>query len=461
VSLRGALVGTLGVLALALVPAASGAPASEAPAKPGSQPRTPIKHFIVLMQENHTFDNYFGTYPGVDGIPADTCMPVDPTAPGSDCVKPFHIGDNKIQPADLDHSFDTYKRQYRGGQMDGFVHALDLRNQEGRLAMGYYDGRDLPYHWNVADQYVLFDRFFSSAASGSFMNHMYWVTGGPGPHDRIATSSVNVPTIFDRLEKAGVSWKFYVQNYEPALNYRTIHQYPGNRTSQVVWVPLLNMDRYIDDPKLARHIVDLSQYFVDLRNGTLPDVAYIAPSGPSEHPPSSLTSGQAFVRTLITSLMESPAWNTSAFMYAYDDWGGWYDHVKPPQVDEHGLGFRVPALLVSPYAKKGYVDNTQLDFTSMLKFIEQNWGLQPLTKRDAEAKSFVGAFDFSQEPRQAVIIPAQRGEPPAVERATSKTLIYAGYGLACLITLGLMAAGAVTAVLRRRRSPDAVQGGAS
>jgi len=436
------------VLAL-VVPAPASSSTTEA--------RSPIEHFIVLMQENHTFDNYFGTYPGLDGIPKGTCMPVDPTEAGSECVRPFHIGDNKIQPADLDHSFETYERQYNGGRLDGFVHALDLRNQEGQLAMGYYDGRDLPYHWNVADEYVLFDRFFSSAAAGSFANHMFWATGTPGTGDRITERGLTVPTIFDRLEQRGISWKFYVQNYEPRLNYRTIREFPGNRSSQVVWVPLLNFDRFLDDPKLASHIVDLSEYFEDLHRGTLPAVAYIAPSGPSEHPPSSLKSGQAFVRTIITSLMENPEWKSSAFMYAYDDWGGWYDHIRPPKVDEHGYGFRVPALLVSPYARRGYVDHTQLDFTSMLRFIEHNWRLKPLAVRDAKANNFLGAFDFSQSPRDARLIPAERGVTALEERATATTPIYAGYGSALLLALALIAWGIVTRPGRRRhkRGPAA------
>ncbi len=197
-----------------------------------------------------------------------------------------------------------------------------------------------------------------------------------------------MPTIFDRLEEKKISWKFYVQNYEPKLNYRTVDQFPGNRGSQVIWVPLLMMDRFIDNPELSKHIVDLSEYYTDLQNGTLPAVAFIAPSGPSEHPPSSLQSGQRFVRGLIQALMRSDAWTSSAFLVAYDDWGGWYDHVPPPRVDEYGYGFRVPAFLVSPYAKKGYIDNTQLDYTSVLKFIQENHGLQPLAARDAKANSF-------------------------------------------------------------------------
>ena len=121
---------------------------------------TPIEHVIVLMQENHSFDNYFGTYPGADGFPEGTCIPVDPQDPTNDqCIEPFHLEGG--QSADLDHTEQTHALQYNDGKMDGFVAALNDRNQDGTLAMGYYDDRELPYYWNVADEYVLFDRFFT------------------------------------------------------------------------------------------------------------------------------------------------------------------------------------------------------------------------------------------------------------------------------------------------------------
>ena len=197
----------------------------------------------------------------------------------------------------------------------------------------------------------------------------------------------DVLTIFDQLEERGVSWKFYVQNYDASINYRNMPK-EMNRAAQIVWVPLLNFDRFLDNPQLFSHIVDLKEYFKDLQNGTLPAVAYIVPSGASEHPPSSLRSGQKFVKALIQALMHSEAWPSSAFLWAYDDWGGWYDHVPPPQVDENGYGFRVPALLVSAYARRGYVDHTQLDFTSILKFIEENWDVEPLAHAGRAGQQF-------------------------------------------------------------------------
>jgi phospholipase C len=264
----------------------------------------------------------------------------------------------------------------------------------------------------------------------------------------------NLPTIFDRLEEKGISWKFYVQNYDPKLTYRTAAQYPGNRASQVIWVPPLNLDRFIDDPKLNSRIVDISEYFVDAHNGTLPAVAYISPSGASEHPPGSLASGQRFVQTILNALQRSSAWPTSAFLLTYDDWGGWFDHVPPPQVDADGFGFRVPAILVSPYAPQGAVDNTELDFTSILRFIEDNYDLEPLSTRDARANSIGVALDFNQAPREPYFWTGNT-QIPALKLSGRRTVVYAAYGA------GLMLVGAALAGLALwERRPKQRRGGA-
>ena len=401
---------------------------------------TPIEHVIFLMQENHSFDNYFGTYPGADGIPEGACMPVDPfDAANTDCVEPFHLGDNGVDLDDPDHSSETFKRQYNEGKMDGFVYALNQRNQDGRLAMAYYDERELPYYWNIADEYVLFDRFFSSAAGGSFINHLYWIAAAPDDtkgHNSLQDLLAETPTIFERLQGQGLSWKFYIMNYEPELTYRTMTEYPPNRQSQVIWSPLLAFDRFIDNPELNRHIVDLDEYYKDLAEGTLPNVAFMVPSGPSEHPPSNVKSGQRFVKTLIQSLMQSPYWESSAFIWTYDDWGGWYDHVAPPQVDAYGYGFRVPTLLVSPYARQGYIDSTTLDYTSVLKFIQENWSLEPLAMRDANANSIASAFDFSAPPRRAEFLPFERNVETKLSDP-NRGVIYALYSAGLILSLGI------------------------
>lgn len=395
---------------------------------------TPIKHIIVVMQQNHTFDNYFGTYPNADGIPQGTCLPVSMNDPANtSCIAPFHIGDYPL--SDLTHSVNIFGEEYNQGKMDGFVAALNAMHEDGRLSMAYFDDRDIPYYWNLADQYVLFDHYFTSAHTGSITNRMFWVSGVPGGQtNRIPENGFgDIPTIFDRLQERGISWKFYINNYDPTLNYRSLAQL-DYLPPQVQWTPLLSFDRFLDNPELSSHIVDLKEYYTDLQNGTLPAVSYVVLLGASEHPISDVGLGERMTRTMIQMLMQSDSWDSTAFLITYDDWGGWYDHVPPPVVDEYGYGFRVPTLLVSAYAKKGYVDHTVLDHTSMLKFIEANWNIPPLAQRDGKANNFLTAFDFSAPPRDPVIISSSR-EAPAPRVEPRRIIIYVSYGAAMLFAL--------------------------
>ncbi len=411
----------------------------------GHAPRTPIHHFVFLFQENHTFDNYFGTRPGVDGIPAGTCMPVS-TGTTTPCVKPHWIGNQPI--ADLGHTEKQFHREFNKGKMDGFIQANSDNGRDGSIAMGHYDDRDLPYYWNLADNYVLFDRFFSSAKAGSVANHMFAVTGSPGvtgKTERIPPGGWgNIPTIFDRLQKAGVSWKFYIENYDPNITFRSRDNVElVDRAAQVIWAPVLAYARFVDDPELNKHIVDLNEYYKDVQHGTLPAVSYLVPSGDSEHPPGRIQAGQRLIRALVNELMRSRLWDSSAFMWTYDDWGGWYDHVIPPVVDKWGYGFRVPALLVSAYARKGYVAHKTEDFTSILKFIEMNWNLKPMTARDKAANDLTEAFDFNKKARAPVILGTERHVVPP-ERPDTRP-VYAVYAGAVLLTASLV-------MLSRRRT---------
>jgi len=449
----------LWLLLLSLVASlgSAGTPAAALERKPpaagAAQTATPIQHFVMVMQQNHTFDNYFGNYPGADGLPPDVCMPIDPSASQSDCVQPFHIG--TFTMSDLRHDTDTFAIQYNNGLMDGFVSALQLHNVDGRLAMAYYDGREVGYYWNLADQFVLFDQYFSSAHTGSIMNRMFWVTGSPGSDENNIPEGGygDLPTIFDRLQERGISWKFYVNNYDPTLNYRVLPSL-DHLPPQVQWLPLLNFDRFIDDPALNSHIVDLDQYFVDLENGTLPAVSYVLLLGASEHPMTDIGRGQRLLGRMLSALMLSDAWESSALMVTYDDWGGWYDHVRPPQVDRYGYGFRVPALLVGAYARRGYIDSTRLDHTSALRFIEDNWQIAPLAERDAQANTFISAFDFEQPTRPPVYVSAVRQtEPPRL--GLQRASIFVTYGLALAFALVVIAMAALSPRARHAsRSAD-------
>ena len=433
-------------LSVLLCIASSVLPASGAPAYPSEMEQaTPIEHLIVVIQQNHTFDNYFGTYSEANGIPPNTCMPVAlPNSADSaaavendSCVTPFNVGSYPL--TDLSHSDTVFSLQYRSGEMNGFVDTLNRINQDGALSMGYFDDKDIPFYWNLADEYVLFDNYFSSAHTGSITNRMFAISGRPGSEaNRIPTEGFgDIPTIFDKLQERDISWKFYIKDYDPTLNYRSLEQL-DYLPPQVQWVPLLSFDRFLDTPELFSRIVDLDEYYSDLANGTLPAVSYVLLLGATEHPISDLELGQRTSRTMLQTLMQSDAWDSTAFLITYDDWGGWYDHVPPPQVDKYGYGFRVPTLLVSPYARKGHIDHTQLDHTSILKFIETNWDIPPLARRDAKANNLTSAFDFSSSPRPPVFISSIREQPePRIE--PRRIVIYLAYGAAMLFAFIIFA----------------------
>jgi phospholipase C len=325
---------------------------------------------------------------------------------------------------DLNHSTEAALHAYDGGLMDGFSAAQAFYNLPDNLAMGYYDGSDLPEYYNLASEYVLAQRFFSSAWGSSAINHMYTIAARGG--GTMPTTGYDFPTIFDRLQAAGVSWKFYVQNYDPSINFRTAATGNTSKESQLIWDPLANFARFVDDPTLSSHIVDMQQYYADLQAGKLPAVSYLVPSGLSEHPPGDITVGQSFGITTVTSLMRSSAWDSSVFVESWDDWGGWYDHVPPPQVDADGYGFRVPGIIVSPYARDGNIDNTTYDFTSILKFIEDNWSIQPLTARDATANSIADALDLSRPPSPPVF-PGQTWPAQSTGEAANRSILLAIY----------------------------------
>ncbi|HKT04199.1 MAG TPA: alkaline phosphatase family protein [Rugosimonospora sp.] len=422
--------------ALAACLAALAVLAPAAPATAAGQTATPIKHFVYLMQGDRTFDNYFGTYPGADGIPAGTCQPLVRSSTRSGCVKPFPLHGTAPQP--LEPGRSTLAAQLDNGRLDGFVAAYAAQGRDGTAAMGYYDARDLPYYWAVAQRYVLFDRFFASVPYGYRTNRSYWVAAAPQPggSDRVPPGGYgDQPTIFDRLQAAGVSWKFYIQDYQPGQTFRAAS--PANPAAQTVRVPLLNYARFLDDPALRSHLVDLDEYYRDLAAGTLPAVAYVATSGASERSARSLPTAQNLVRGMLTQLMLSRYWRSSAFLWSYDGSGGWYDHVPPPP----GLGLRVPALLVSPYARAGQVNDTVLESVAALRFIEHNWGLPPLSTRDAHAGDLATAFDFAAGPRPAQLIPVQAAAPhPPLVRVPVIVWCYGGAVLLLLALLALAAA---------------------
>lgn len=446
------------VLSLALAAASAAASPSASPsASPPAQHQavTPVKHFIFLMQGGRSFDNYFGTYPGADGLSAGTCQPRDTGKPADGCVKPFLLSGSHLPSLGANNTIIA--NQYNGGKMDGFVAAYQRQGRDGATAMGHYDDRTLAFYWKVASDYVLFDHFFSSNQYGIRNNRSYWVSAVPAPGGtgRIPAAGYGDQlTIFDRLQAAGVSWKFYVQDYNRTQTYQSAS--PANPETQTSRVPLVDFYRFTHDPALASHIVGLDQYYKDLQAGTLPAVAYVASSsGYDERSARSISLGQGLVRTMITQLMLSHYWGSSAFMWSYDGPGGWYDGVRPPAMGSAAAGFRVPALLVSAYARQGQVNHTVLDYTGALKFIEQNWRLGPLADRDARSNNLTSAFDFAAGPRPPVLLHAGAApDPLPVTHPLSHrqvTVVYLLYGGAAAVSVLLLAFAALSSARSARR----------
>jgi phospholipase C len=357
----------------------------------------PIKHIIVMVQENHTFDNYFGTYPGVNGLSNASAMPT--SVGGNSTVKPYLVTSQALTK-NLNNSWTSAHEAYDNGKMDGFITAQDGSN----VTMGYYDYHLIPYYWDYASQFVLMDNFFTSVMGPSLPNHIYLVAGQSGGLDidsrfgafNFASSDVNdstfyFPSIVNELQADNVSWRYYA-GFHGGLNN---------------WNPLPAFASVEKNETLFKNVVETSEFISDVKSNDLPSVSWVMPESDqvSEEPPANVTLGEETVVSEINAVMSSPYWNSTAIFLTWDDWGGYYDHVPPPQVDGYGYGFRVPCIIISPYAKQGYVDNTLSDFTSTLKFIETVFDLPPLATRDAQATNLLEAFDFQQSPKAPLAFP--------------------------------------------------------
>ncbi len=432
--------------AIAAAMAGAGIYPAAASAAPTKAPTTPIQHLVVMTQDQHSFDNYFGTRPGVDGLPAGVCTPATKGSPAP-CVKPFPVEGSGLHLS-LVSSDTAQHAAIDRGRMDGFVYAQSAHTNAGKMAMGYYRPQDIPILSQMAGQSVLFDHWFSSVAAGSVANRLFAASGQSLPADGSVPEGGwgNMPFIFDRLQAAGVSWRIYVQNYEPALTITTAGL-TARRGGQVARAPVLASVRFAANPELAGHVVDLRQYYADLASGKLPAVSYIVSTSATERPPANPTAGQVLARNVVNSLSESSAWSTSAFLLYYDSSGGWYDHVPPPAAHGTQLGPRVPALLISPYASPGTVDHSVLDSAAILKFIEANWSVAPLTSRDRNSANLASAFTFGQPARAPALLGGGDGRRPLV-RPNTRT-IYITYSVA-LIAVALAVGWAIRSELGRR-----------
>jgi phospholipase C len=427
-----------------------------------------IRHVIVIMQENRSFDSYFGTFPGADGIPMKDGRPAAClSVPGlRRCVRPYH--DPNDRNFGGPHARWDATGDVDGGRMDGFVaHARRAARNSGCLdpatspfdprcavgagidVMGYHDAREIPNYWTYARQFVLQDRMFEPNLGWSLPSHLFMVSGwsarcarpllpstcyanlGFPDHEVPGVPSYGWTDLTYLLYRHHVSWAYYVSpGTQPDCDdgAATCPPKPQTVGTPEIWNPLPDFVTVHRDGQTG-NIQSSANFFRAAAAGTLPAVSWVVPNGrTSEHPPALVSTGQAWVTRLVDAVMRSPDWSSSAIFLAWDDWGGFYDHVRPPVVDGAGYGLRVPGLVISPYARRGMIDHQTLSFDAYLKFIEDDFlggaRIDPRTDGRPDPRpdvredvSILGDltrdFDFSQPPRPALNLPPYpRGVPP-------------------------------------------------
>lgn len=374
--------------------------------------KIPIENVVIIMQENRSFDDYFGHLPGhgqddVDVPQGDVSNP-DPSGAPIAWYK-----ETQYCVADTDHGWVASHAQWNNGMMDGFATSnVTTDDPTGHRALGYYEQTDLPFYYELASTFAISDRYFCSLLGPTYPNRFYFYGGtsyGIVTTDLSILAPPNSPQLLKSLTEKGISWKIY------KTNLASIWLYPD-------WG--LDMAQ-------APNIVDVSQFAVDAAAGALPSVALVegAFSGKAweetdEHPPANPQVGQHWVYEQLQALVKSPQWPKSALFITYDEHGGLYDHVSPPPAcvpddtppalsPELGgfdrLGFRVPAFVVSPYAKRHFVSHEVHSHTSILRFIQAKFELPAFTKRDANSDDMLDFFDFDSPPN--VDVP-DFAEPP-------------------------------------------------
>jgi phospholipase C len=414
-----------------------------------------IEHVIVILQENRSFDHYFGTFPGADGLPMENgrpavCIPNPKVQEG--CTRPFHDTDEENQGGP--HSNVDASKDINGGKMDGFI----IQQFEGTPycesnprtvvcqqsaaapdAVGYHDAREIPNYWEYAEEFVLQDQMFQPNIGWSEPAHLYAVSawsakcipptspsncessvgfvdvdsGGNFPKDE---NSYQWTDLTYMLHERDVSWAYYVG---PHTVIDCGQDCSHTKGTPEIWNPLPDFQTVHDNEQLD-NIRPVSNFYALAKEGRLPSVSWIVPDWKhSEHPPWPISDGQAWVTNLVNAVMRSPNWENSAIFLTWDDWGGFYDHVAPPKVDNWGYGLRVPGIMISPYAKRGFIDHQTLSFDAYLKFIEDVFldgqRLDPLTDGRPDPRPTVredvpmlgdllDEFDFTQPPRKPLIL---------------------------------------------------------
>jgi phospholipase C len=411
------------------VPAPSGAMTPQwSPASSGSGSNL-IQHVVLVIQENRSFDDFFATFPGADGATGGMMK-----TPSGDQYVP--LKEVKLaEPCDFGHSWLAYRRDWDKGKMDAFnlEGGGNCPGQAGTRNYQYVNPRQIAPYWTIASQWVLGDQMFTTQGSGSFTAHQDLIAGGTMINAHKTKSLVDIPngkpwgcdappgtvtsllvdenkkmireydkgpfpcltyaTMRDLLDAKSVSWKYYSP--------------PEPHGSGSLWNAFDAIKAVREGSEWTTNIAPSKQFFSDVSGGTLPAVSWIVPDSlNSDHPGNHSDTGPSWVGSIVNAIGESSYWNSSVVIVVWDDWGGFYDNVPPPLIDRWGgLGFRVAMLLVSPYAveggssQPGYISHTPYEFGSILKFMEEVWGLGSLGTTDERATSIVDCFDFTQAPR--------------------------------------------------------------
>ncbi len=433
-----------------------------------------IKHVVVIMQENRSFDSYFGTFPGADGLPTargqfTVCNPNPLT---QRCDRPYH--DPAVVNGGGDHTHAAAVADIHQGRMDGFV-ATGEKSMRGCLVrfnplcahkdqpdvMGYHDAREIPNYWTYARTFTLDDHMFEPVDSWSLPAHLYMVSGWsalcanaspfscrndsswpgyPETQQRLVDQAMETGTapvkdawtdITYLLHKHHVSWAYYIESgTEPDCRNDKVScpKRPQQYATPGIWNPLPLFTDVQEDGEL-RNVRPVGDFMSAATNGTLPSVSWITPADVhSEHPPAGIRDGQAWVTNLVNAVMRGPNWDTTAIFLSWDDWGGFYDHVVPPVIDGNGYGLRVPSIVISPYARRGYIDHHTLSHDAYLKFIEDDFlggqRLDPRTDgrpdprpdvRETEPQlgDLLDDFDFNAPPQRPLVLPLDPQPGPA------------------------------------------------
>ena len=396
-----------------------------------SRSTSPITHVVLVVQENRTFNDFFATFPGADGSTTGLA------APSSYCgIRSSETvtltKSPLIVPRDLDHSYQGFDKARDRGKLDAFdLIQYSDGEPECMVPYQYVDPTQIQPYWDIAEQYTLAEHMFTTQGSSSFTGHQDLIAGGTivqpgeamvnlpfcsggkcrwgcdapkgtrtsliskngvvrsgkGPFPCTDDFQSSYPTMRDLLDAAKVSWKYYVPSPCCNTNGRLFTAY------DIVYTV-----RY--GPEWKKNIsTPQTKIFNDISNGTLPAVSWLIPiEQDSDHPGEKTDDGPAWVASVVNAIGESPYWKNTAVVIVWDDWGGLYDNLNPKQVGYGGLGFRVPAMIVSAYAKPAYISKTDYDFGSILRYIEDNWSLGTLGGDDKNAQSIVDCFDYSQPP---------------------------------------------------------------